>query len=320
MFDPWQLRTLRELDRRGTMAAVADAFSLTPSAVSQQVASLEREAGVRLIEPRGRRVRLTAAGLVLAERADAILVALQEAAEAVTDLAGDAAGILRLASFPTAAAALCPAVIAGLAELHPRHQVTLIETEPAIAIDAVLAGEVDLAIVDEPALPVQGRSAAISHEEIYADPLFVVMRADHPLAGRPKIDLRAMASETWVMDHPTCSFFRVTVDLCQAAGFEPNIVANTESVSVSAALVRAGAGTAILPGLALIGASDLVFRPIAPKVVRRLYAVYRKGSNSRPSIATALRLLRETAHAVGESIAPAVQATRSSPNQGRSRR
>jgi DNA-binding transcriptional LysR family regulator len=92
------------------------------------------------------------------------------------------------------------------------------------------------------------------------------------------------------------------VDLCHAAGFRPKVIANTESVRVSSALVRVGAGVAILPGLALAQVADLVFRPLAPPVVRRLYAAYRARAKDRPSIATALELFREAAETVGQSV------------------
>jgi DNA-binding transcriptional LysR family regulator len=303
MFDPWQLRTLRELARRGTMAAVAEAFSLSPSAVSQQLASLEHEAGAKLFEHDGRRVRLTLAGQALASRAHAILVALQEAADEASALDRDAAGTLRLASFPTAAAALCAPVMTQLAERFPRHEVTLAEMAPPAAIAALVDGDVDVGLVDEPALAIGRSEDGISHAEIYVDPLYCVMSRDHPAARRRRVDLRAMASEAWIMDDPTCTFYRLTVDLCQAAGFQPKIVANTESALVYAALVGAGAGISILPGLALAGMRALAFRPIAPTVVRRIHAVYRTGSETRPSIATALALLRETADQVGKAIA-----------------
>ena len=92
------------------------------------------------------------------------------------------------------------------------------------------------------------------------------------------------------MDHPTCPFYGQTLGPCQAAGFRPNVIANTESVSVYAALVRSGAGIAILPGLALAGATDLAIRPIVPPVARRLYAVFRHDAKLRPSVASALEL------------------------------
>jgi DNA-binding transcriptional LysR family regulator len=300
MFDLWQLRALRELSRRGTMAAVAAAFSLTPSAVSQQLAALERAAGVRLIEPDGRRVRLTAAGRVLAERADSILLSLRDAADEVAAVGEDASGVLRLAAFPSVAAALCPAVFRGVAERHPRHRVTLTEGEPEEAVTAIGSGEVDLAIVDEPALPAGSDIAA---DELLADPLYCVLPAGHRLAHKRKVYLRDLAEESWIMDHPTCSFYRATMDLCLSAGFAPNAVASTESVSVATALVSAGAGVAILPGLALASAADVVYRPITPGGVRRLYAAYRPGANERPSMVTALSILRDRARALAKTVA-----------------
>jgi DNA-binding transcriptional LysR family regulator len=145
----------------------------------------------------------------------------------------------------------------------------------------------------------------IAYRELHADPLYCALPADHPQAKRHTIDLRDMAAETWVMDHPTCPFYRQTVELCHAAGFRPNVIANTESVSGSSALVRSGAGIAILPALALAGVTDLSIRPIAPPIARRLYAAFRKGADLRPSLATALELLRDTASAVGRSVATA---------------
>lgn len=304
MFDLWQLRTLRELSRRGTMAAVADAFSLTPSAVSQQLAALERAAGVRLTEPDGRRVRLTAAGRVLAQRADSILLALRDAADEVAAVGEDASGVLRLAAFPSVAAALCPAVFRGMAERHPRHHVTLTEGEPEEAVTAVRSGEADLAIVDEPALP---PGSGVAADELLADPLYCVLPAGHRLARKSQVDLRDLAGEPWIMDHPTCSFYRATMRLCLSAGFAPDPVASTESVSVATALVSAGAGVAILPGLALVPAAGVGYRPIAAGGVRRLYAAYRPGTDERPAMATALSILHDTARALGETVAARAQ-------------
>jgi hypothetical protein len=116
-------------------------------------------------------------------------------------------------------------------------------------------------------------------------------------------DLRDMAGERWVMDHPTCPFYRQTLAMCQAAGFQPDVMANTESVSVATALVRSGAGIAILPSLALAGITDLAIRPITPAVTGRPYAVLRREAHLRPSIATALELLADTATSVGGTVA-----------------
>jgi DNA-binding transcriptional LysR family regulator len=101
------------------------------------------------------------------------------------------------------AAALCPTVINALAERHPRHRVRLSETETAGSIAAVVSGAVDLALVDEPFIPLATQHASIAHRELHADPLYCALPADHPRATYATIDLREMARESWVMDHPT---------------------------------------------------------------------------------------------------------------------
>lgn len=300
MFDPWRLRTLRELALRGTMAAVAEELTLTPSAVSQQLASLERDAGVALIEPEGRGVRLTNAGRSLAAHAEIILNAIQSAADDISDLNRDVTGYLRLASFPTAAAAICPPVINRLQELYPRHTITLVDLEPPTAMAALIHGDVDLAIVDALALPEAGQGSKVEPVELFADPLYCLLPEEHPAARRKAIKVSDMRDQHWIMEDPTSSFFRLTVDLCQRAGFQPTVIANCRSFKVVTALVRAGCGISIQPGLGLIGEHDVAFRPLKPAVYRTVYAVHRNGSGSRPSIAAAIELLRE----VAASLAP----------------
>jgi DNA-binding transcriptional LysR family regulator len=112
-----------------------------------------------------------------------------------------------------------------------------------------------------------------------------------------------MASESWVMDHPTCPFYRQTLALCQAAGFQPIVIADTESVSVSSSLVRSGAGIAILPGLGPGRRHRPRDQTDRPPITRRLYGVFRNDAHLRPSIATALDLLTDTAGSVGRSVA-----------------
>ena len=298
ILDPWRLRTLRELALRRTMAAVAKELSLTPSAVSQQLANLERETGVQLIEPDGRGVRLTVAGQRLASHAESILSAIQAASDEVSALERDAAGPLRLAAFPTAAATLCPSVMRRLVERFPRHDVSLLDLEPAGSTTALMRGEVDLALVYALALPQAGLDTGVEHEELLSDPLYFLMPKDHPAARLKAIDLYDMREERWIFEDPTSTFYALVVELCHRAGFQPTAVANCRSFEVVAALVRAGCGVSIQPGLGIRGERDVVFRPLNPPVSRRIYAVYRKGSGGRPSIATALALFHEVAATV----------------------
>jgi DNA-binding transcriptional LysR family regulator len=300
MFDPWRLRTLRELALRGTMSAVADALSLTPSAVSQQLAALEREVGVQLVEPDGRRVRLTVAGQALAARAEGILGAMLAAADEVSALERDVAGPIRLAAFPTAAANLCPEVMRSLAERYPRHYITLVELEPHESFAAFMRGDLDLAIVDGHGLPEDGRDTGLVHEELFVEPLYCVMARDHWAARRQRVNLRDLAEERWVMGDLSAPFYRLIADACYAEGFQPILAASTRSFEVVISLVRSGFGISILPWLGLVGEDGLAIRPVQPRLSRAVHAAYRRGSSARPSIAAALALFRAAAAAMSQ--------------------
>jgi len=238
---------------------------------------------VRLLEPDGRRVRLTPAGQLLAKRAETILGALREAADEVTALGGDATGELRLATFPSVAAALCPTVPRVFGEPHPRHRIRLSEMETAASSLAVVAGEVDLAIVDEPYLSLAEQQPVTAHRELVADPLYCVLPAGHRLA-----ELRTSGCGSSPVRRG-CSTIRAVPSTsspltCDARPGSSRPRSRTPSrTRVSTALVRSGAGVAILPGLALAGVTDLAVRPVRPRVTRRLSAVYRRGANQRPS-------------------------------------
>lgn len=278
------------------MTSTAEALSLTPSCISQQVATLEREAGVPLVEPDGRRVRLTMAGRALAQHADVILNAMQAAADEVSTLERDAGGPLRVASFPTAAVSLFPQVIQTLNERFPNHRVSLVEAEPHESIPALLRGDVDLAVVyARGVLLPPPEPIGLEYEELFVDPLFCLFPRGHRIARRGRVSILDLARERWIMDEPSSSLYGIVLELCGAAGFQPTIVANCRSSQLVTALVRAGCGIAILPGLGLIGEEKIVVRPLEPAVQRRIFGVFRRGSAGRPTIVAAFALLRETA-------------------------
>src|SRR4051795_759607 len=149
MLDLRRLRLLHELHQRGTIAAVADALQFTPSAVSQQLAILERETGVRLLERAGRGVRLTDAALVLVEHAEALLERVALAEADLASVAGEVTGRGRIAGFHSAALRLGLPAIATLARDAPRLRTELIEAEPEQALPALGLGDVDLVLGDE---------------------------------------------------------------------------------------------------------------------------------------------------------------------------
>lgn len=292
MLGVWRLQLLREVGRRGTIRAAADALSITPSAVSQQLRILEAEAGVALLQPDGRRIRLTDAGQMLVRHADAITAAI-DAAEA--DLAAsrdEITGTLRIAAFPTAARAILPGVIAQLGQDHPRLTVTLRDLETAESLAALRLDEVDLALVDVYDEATWIVEPAIELLEVGSDPLYLAAPGEPSIGGRPT-ELASLAKAPWIMDTEGSNIRGAVVRACARAGFEPQVRAACRDYSVIIALVEAGLGVAILPGLAL---QDRQIRArithLTPPMTRRVLIAVKPGRRSHPAIAATLAALR----------------------------
>src|SRR5919107_1915068 len=145
MLDVRRLRVLREVASRGSFSAAADALHFTQSAVSQQIAALEKEAGTTLVERNARGVRLTDAGEVLVRHTDVILARLDDAEAELAALSGLRAGRLRLAAFPSAASSIAPTAIARFRALHPDVELSMIPAEPDEGTEKLRTGEVDIA-------------------------------------------------------------------------------------------------------------------------------------------------------------------------------
>ncbi len=179
--DVRRLRVLQEVAARGSFSAAADALAFTQPAVSRQIATLEAEAGARLVDRTARGIRLTPAGELLVEHADAILSRLAAAETQLEALAGLDAGRLRLGSFPTASATLIPLAIAAFTEAHPGVELRLVESTSEATIQQVAAGAIDIAVVSD-ALPMPEVPADVVLEHLMDDPLYVALSRDHPLA------------------------------------------------------------------------------------------------------------------------------------------
>src|ERR687891_2319708 len=149
LLDLRKLRLLRELADRGTIAAVAEALAYTPSAVSQQLSALEREAGVPLLEKAGRRLRLTDAGVALAEHATALLARAEQAEAELERVQGEVRGTVRIAAFQTAALAFLPDLLRRVADRHPGLRIEYVEDDAEHALPALALGEVDLVVAEE---------------------------------------------------------------------------------------------------------------------------------------------------------------------------
>jgi DNA-binding transcriptional LysR family regulator len=288
MLELRRLRLLRELHHRGTIAAVADALSFTPSAVSQQLAQLEREAGVRLLERAGRRVRLTDAALVLVGHAEALLERAELAEADLAAAAGTVAGRVRIASFQSVALRIALPAMEMLAREAPRLRCELVEAEPEQALPALPVGDLDLVLGDEWQHQPWRLPAGVERTHLLDDPVLLALPAAHPAARRHRraVPLRELAGDAWATGHPGMGWSEMTQRTCRAlGGFDPDIRHHTNDADVSLALVARGHAVTLLPRLILPDDdARLAVRAIAEGPVGRIvFAATRATDRARPS-------------------------------------
>ena len=304
MLDVRRLRVLREVALRGSIAGAAEALRFTPSAVSQQVAKLEREAGVALVERGPRSISLTPAGWRLVEHAEAILDRLARAEIELRALAGEPPA-LRLGAITTAAVGIVPDALVRFGAVRPDVEVTVAEADPLASLARLPTREIDLAIVfeyDFVPLPADPR---VVYEVLLEEPLRVVLPATHPLAQRRAVRLADLAEETWIRSTPRSSCHPFTERACRAAGFEPRIRFEFDDYAAMQNLVASGAGVALAPDLGLTRLSPgVAARPIAFGPKRRVLAAYRDGEGGLFGIPHMLAALRESV-AAREPLFPA---------------
>jgi DNA-binding transcriptional LysR family regulator len=297
MFNVNRLRVLHEVAARGSFSAAADALSYTQSAVSQQIAALEAEAGTTLIERRPRGLRLTASGEALVRHADGILARLAAAEAELAAIAGVRGGQLRMASFPTAGATLMPLAVAGFRASHPGVELSLAEGEPEDIVPRLHAGEFDLALAFEftgvGALPHPG----LERVELLEDQMYLAVPSDHPLAVGAAVALGALAGEAWVQTSAQSACAREVVRACHVAGFEPNVAFESDDYATVQGLVAAGVGVALIPELALTNVrADVAIRELSPQSpARRVMALTPAGARCTPAAAAMLGVLGEVA-------------------------
>ena len=292
-----RLGVLRELDRRGSLAGVARALHLTPSAVSQQLAALAREVGAPLIERQGRGVRLTGQAHLLLEHADVIAAHLERARVDLAAWADGRRGSVTIGAFSSAITGLMPGVLRRLAEHHPGVRVAVVEAEPPDLFTQLDGGEVDVAVaVDFAAAPAR-TDRRYTRSDLLVDVLDVALPATHRRAGGGPVALRDLAADPWIVGDARSCCGAVTRSVCAADGFTPDIrhaVNDWESV---AALVAAGAGVALIPRLVQSPTrAGLVVRPALDRAAgRHVFAAVRAGSGGDPVLGAVLDQLRAAA-------------------------
>lgn len=291
-----RLRTLRELAKRQTMAAVAEALYVSPSAVSQQISQLEEEVGVPLVERRGRGVRLTPAGDKLASHADRIFGIVEEAKTDLAELRKTIAGELRVAAFPSVACSLIPVAMKLLADHHPQLNVVLSAMEPSDGLAALRAWQADIALVDDITVEPTSVEGNIDSHYLCEDRLYAILPLAHPLAHRRAVTIGELAHDRWALDTASNVYSDVIRAKCRAAGFDPVVNGFCNGFEVVIALIEGGCSVSVMPGLRLRSfAKNVAIKRLEPETCRRISAATRKGEARNPAIAAFLETLQAVA-------------------------
>ena len=291
--DVRRLRLLLELARRGTITAVADALTYTPSAVSQQLAALEREAGVPLLERAGRRVALTPAGTVLAAYAESVFAVLEEASAAVAATRDSLTGPLRIGAFPTAVRTLLVPALVTLGRDHPGLELMVTELDPVAVPDALRAGALDVALTFAydyvPAEP----DPALDIEPLLDETVFLAT------ADPARTSVADCRDATWIAGSPDTLCHALVVRACQAAGFTPRVRHHADDFAAVLALVAAGQGVSLIPRLG-VPENPPAVTLTALAARRRIGIACRKGTRQHPVVSAFAAAIRQPVAAFSE--------------------
>ena len=283
-----RLRVLHAVSGTGSVRGAAATLHVTTSAISQQLARLEREIGQTLVERQGRGIRLTEAGGVLAEHAGLLLAQVERVEADLAGRRGAVVGRLTVAAFATAARGLLPPILKGLKEKYPGLTIRLDELEPTAAIPALCRADLDLAIVqDWPDAPI-ALPEGLTGQVLLEDLLDIALPKDHPLAARESVTLAELAGADWI----TWTDGQLCHDWLRKALRDPTIAHTASEHSTQLALVDAGMGVAVIPrlGRETVPAGVRVV-PVRPRLCRQVFALWRTSSERRPAIAAVLAAL-----------------------------
>jgi len=302
MLDLKLLTTFREVAVRGSFSDAASALDFTQPAVSQHISRLEAIVGTRLLERNARGVTLTPAGEVLVRHASALLDAARRAEEAVREAAGIGRAQVRVGAFPSAAAGLLPGATRELRARRPDAELTLQVLEEEQALDALLAGRIDVAtIVQSPLSPAIPRPG-VDYLPIADDEMRVAVAADHPLATRASVTLEELCDEPWLITEMagTCADTNVVLHAFRDAGYEPNVRFSFDDYQALQGMAASGVGVAMIPTMALVSSrSDVVVLPLRGRApARTILAAVRSGERD-PLVEHMVESLRSAALTLG---------------------
>jgi DNA-binding transcriptional LysR family regulator len=309
MLDVRRLGLLRDLAHLGTIAAVAQARAYTPSAVSQQLAALQRDAGVPLLEHAGRRVSLTPAGMSLVRHTETVLAAPEGADAGLAAARAGLAGAVRIGAFPSAVQTLLPRALVALGTDHPALELMVTELDPVAVPGALRDRRLDVALVhDYDLVPVEP-DPALDSVPLLDETVFLAVpagppgeaglpgEAGPPAAAGPARDPVAQARHAdWIVASPGTLCHAVALQACRAAGFAPRIRHHADDFTAVLALVAAGQGVSLVPQLGAARPPPGVrLRPLAAR--RRNRVAYRRGAGGHPAVAACVAALRAAARA-----------------------
>jgi len=281
MLDLKLLTTFREVAVRGSFSDAATALDFTQPAVSQHISRLEATLGVRVLERNARGVSLTPAGEVLVRHASALLDAARRAEEAVREAAGIGRAQVRVGAFPSAAAGLLPGATRELRARRPDAELALQVMEEEAALDALLAGRIDVATVVQSALSPSKPRSGVDYLPICDDEMRIAVAADHPLATRTSVALEELCDEPFLITEVagTCADSNVVLHAFRDAGFQPNVAFSSDDYQALQGMAASGIGVAMIPTLALTSSrSDVVVLPLRGRAPsRQIIAAVRTG-------------------------------------------
>jgi DNA-binding transcriptional LysR family regulator len=299
MLSPRRLAVLREFAAQGTIARAAEALAFTPSAVSQQLAQLQREAGVPLLRKVGRRLELTDAGRTLVARADELLAHVEAVEAELAAQAGTVGGTVRVGTFQTAGLALVMPALDALADAHPALTVEVVEAEAETSLPLVLRGGLDIALAEEYEHAPRPRAAAVHREYLEPDTMVLALPRRHPLARDDgAVPLAALGDAVWASARTGTAYADMVDRICRSVGgFEPDIRHRLNDMGLLVELVARGRAVALVPAL---GAPErdrrlAVRSPAEGPFTRALFVAVRASDRTRPSTAAVVAAIRQSA-------------------------
>lgn len=298
MLEMKRLRLLWELNSRGTVAAVAEALNYSPSAISQQLALLEREAGVPLLRKAGRTLELTPAAHVLVAETHELLAGLERAEAALHRAHAEVSGTVRIAVFQTALLALMPQVLGRLRDTHPSLRVEMVQHEPEAGLEETWTGGFDLVIAEQYPGHAAPRFAGLDRHPLITDRIRLGLPM--PGVGNPAFDaveqLADAATLPWVLEPEGAASRHWALQACRSAGFEPDVRYETADLQAHVRLIETGNAVALLPGLLHAGAARaLRLLDLAGDAERTVFTAARASAEGHPALTAVREALRQEA-------------------------